>query len=275
LDGASSKWWFSQLKMAESWLPDRVPDTSSLNAALPVGETRSSQFMSSKMIFFLLLILPLPIELRTEPREYRVKHDHALGSCQGTLTFADQEIHYEATDGKHAYAWPYIEIQKLDVVSPTQVTLKTFKSASWEKWGKDQTFQFTLLEGKLTATNQEFLRSKLSRPMVARLTETHQSSTPALPVRHRHRLGGCEGHLRIDEDRLIYSTDRSSDNRVWKLSDIETIGSADPYHLRVTSYDETFIFDLKSPLDSKVYDSLWKKIHRLDNVQASLCQSSE
>ncbi|HEU0004533.1 MAG TPA: hypothetical protein VFS12_00965 [Terriglobia bacterium] len=33
-----------------------------------------------------------------------------------------------------------------------------------------------------------------------------------------------------------------------------------PYHLRVTTYNETFSFDLKSPLDPKVYDSLWKKI---------------
>ena len=50
--------------------------------------------------------------------------------------------------------------------------------------------------------------------------------------------------------------------------EIETLGSPDPYHLRVTTYNETFTFDLKSPLDPKVYDCLWKKIHRLKNAQA-------
>jgi hypothetical protein len=102
--------------------------------------------------------------------------------------------------------------------------------------------------------------------MVARLVEKADDKM-LLPVRHRHALGGCEGQLSVEEDRLIYLTDHASDNRVWILSDVETIGSPDPYHLRVTTYNETFTFDLKSPLDSKVYDSLWKKVYDL-SVQA-------
>ncbi len=115
----------------------------------------------------------------------------------------------------------------------------------------------------MTPEQQEFLRAKLSRPMVARLVEKAEGSI-LLPVRHRHSLGGCEGQLSVEEDRLIYLTDHSRDNRAWKLRDIETIGSPDPYHLRVTTYNETFTFDLKSPLDPKIYDSLWKRIYRLD-----------
>jgi len=83
-------------------------------------------------------------------------------------------------------------------------------------------------------------------------------------VRHRHRLGGCEGQLSVEEERLIYSTDHASDNRVWMLREIESLGSSYPYHLRMTTYRETFIFDLKSSLDPNVYDSLWKKIYRLE-----------
>ena len=104
--------------------------------------------------------------------------------------------------------------------------------------------------------------------MVAPLVEKVEGSNLLL-VRHRHRLGGCEGQLSVEEERLIYLTDHASDNRVWKLPEIETLGSADPYHLRVTTYNETFTFDLKSPLDPKVYDSLWKKIYRFENPQAS------
>jgi hypothetical protein len=214
-----------------------------------------------------LLLFMTGALLRADSLEYNVKHDHALRSCQGKLTMGDQEIRYEASDGKHSQAWSYIDIQKLDVVSPTQVILKTFESASWKKFGKDKTFEFSLTEGQFTRADQEFLRSKLSRPIIARLTDPKEKTSSAFPVRHRHRLGGCEGHLQVEEDRLVYSSDRSNDNRIWKLSEIETIGSPDPYHFRVTTYNETFTFDLKSPLDSKIYDALWKRIYRLETVQ--------
>jgi hypothetical protein len=209
---------------------------------------------------------------QAEPFEFRVKHDHSLGSCDGKLIATDREIRYDATDGKHSRMWAYIDIQKLDVASPTRLVLKTFESHSWRKLERDKVFEFSLLEGKLTSEQQEFLRAKLSRPMVARLVEKATSST-LLVVRHRHRLGGCEGQLSVGKDRLIYLTDHASDNRDWKLRNIETLGSPSPYHLRVTTYNETFSFDLKSPLDPKVYDSLWKKIYRFENPHAPERQS--
>jgi hypothetical protein len=219
-----------------------------------------SKFLSVPVLIFWVVTGTL----RADSLEYRVKHDHALGSCQGKLVVSDRDIRYEASDGKHSQTWSYIDIQKLDVVSPTRLTVKTFKSKSWKKLGKDETFEFSLIEGQLTTANQEFLRSKLSRPIVARLPEPKETTSPTFPVRHRHRVGGCEGSLQVGEDRLVYSSDRSNDNRVWKLSEIETIGSPDPYHFRVTTFNETFTFDLKSPLDPKIYDTLWKKIYRLE-----------
>jgi hypothetical protein len=224
--------------------------------------------------FFAVLILSFcatpatTVRAESSDHEYKVRHDHTLGSCEGKLAMSDREIRYEASDGKHSQSWSYLDIQKLDIASPTRLTLKTFKSANWNKLGKDKTFGFSLIEGQLTAGTQEFLRSKLSRPMVARLTESKVSRSAAFALRHRHRVGGCEGDLQVEGDRLVYSTDRANDNRVWKLSEIETIGSPDPYHFRVTTYNETFTFDLKSPLDSNVYDSLWKKIYRLESTQA-------
>jgi hypothetical protein len=229
--------------------------------------------MRFKFIPRLVVCLTLTAGAQAEPFEFRVKHDHTLGSCEGKLIANDREIRYEATDGKHSRMWAYIDIQKLDVVSPTRLVLKTFESQSWTKFEKDKVFNFFLGEGKLTPEQQEFFRAKLSRPMVARLTEKADGSSTLLPVRHRHRLGGCEGQLSVEEERLIYLTDHASDNRIWKLPEIETIGSPDPYHLRVTTYNETFTFDLKSPFEPKAYDSLWKKIYRLKNPQASQRES--
>jgi hypothetical protein len=224
--------------------------------------------MRLKFISGFVMCLALTGGAQAESFEFRVKHDHTLRSCSGTLIATGREIRYEATDGKHSRTWAYIDIQKLDVASPTRLVLKTFQSESWKKFEKDKVFDFSLVEDKLAPEQQEFLRAKLSRPIVARLVEKANNSILLL-VRHRHRLGGCEGQLSVEEKRLIYLTDHASDNRVWKLGEIETIGSPDPYHLRVTTYNETFTFDLKSPLDSNVYDSLWKKIYRFENAQAS------
>jgi hypothetical protein len=195
--------------------------------------------------------------------EYRVKHEHALGSCQGKLILNDQAIDYEASDGKHSQRWPYLDIQRLDV-SSTRVRFETYQSQGWEKLKRDKTFEFRLLEGQLTAETQEFLRSKLSRPMVARLIGTNRTDSSLLSVRHRHRLGGCQGKLRVEEDRLLYSTDLARDNRAWTFDEIETIGSPDPYHLRITTYNETFTFDLKKALEEKTYGLLWAKVYRLE-----------
>jgi len=229
--------------------------------------------MRFKFILSFVVCVALTGGAQAESFDFRVKHDHSLGSCEGKLVASDKEIRYEATNGNHSRTWAYIDIQKLDVVSPTRLALKTFESQSWKKLERDRAFDFSLLEGKITPDQQEFLRAKLSRPMVARLVEKADHSIP-LPVRHRHRLGGCEGQLSVEDERLIYLTDHASDNRVWKLREIETIGSPDPYHLRVTTYNETFTFDLKSPLDPRLYDALWKKIYRFENAQASERESA-
>lgn len=213
--------------------------------------------------------------LGAESFEYRVKHDHVFGSCEGKLVASDSEIRYEAAGGKHSQSWPYIDIQELDIASPRRMDLRTFKSEAWKKLEKDQTFHFSLLDGQLTVDDQEFLRSKLRRPMVARLVDGKEASSVSLPVRHRHRLGGCEGSLRLEGDRLMYVTDHANDSRSWRLNEIETLGSPDAYHLQVTTFNETFTFDLKSALDPKVYDSLWKKIYRLGMLRGANRSANE
>jgi hypothetical protein len=223
--------------------------------------------MQFNLVTSLVIGLTLTAVCLAEPFDFRVKHDHTLGSCGGKLIAGDREIRYEATDGKHSHTWAFIDIQKLDVASPTRLVLKTFQSQSWKKLESDKVFEFSLLDAKLGPEQQEFLRERLKRPMVARLAEKSDQESGILLVRHRHRLGGCEGQLSVEEQRLTYLTDHATDNRVWKLSEIETIGSPDPYHLRVTTYIETFIFDLKTPLDPNIYESLWKKVYDLSGAQ--------
>lgn len=199
---------------------------------------------------------------RAETFEFKVKHEHIRGSCRGKLIIDDSQIQYVAENGKHSWRWDYVDIQKLDV-SPKKIELLSFQSRSKWKLGSDKVYEFKLLEGELAYGQQEFLRSKLSRPVVARLVDSSSPALQKLPARHRHTLGGCEGILILNQDRITYSTDYSRHNREWRYSDLETIGSPDPYRLRITSNNETFTFDLKTPLEQKVYDFLWDKVNGL------------
>jgi len=199
---------------------------------------------------------------RGETFDFKVKHEHLRGSCRGKLIIDDNQIQYVADKGKHSGQWTYIDIQKLDV-SPKKIELQSFQSSSKWKLGSDKVYEFTLLDAELSYSQQEFLRSKLSRPMVARLVDASSSPLQKLPARHRHTLGGCEGILGIYQDRIVYSTDFARHSREWRYSDLETIGSPDRYHFRVTSHNETFTFDLKIPLEQKTYDFLWDKVNGL------------
>jgi hypothetical protein len=210
----------------------------------------------------LLCWIALTIPIRAETIEFNVKHEHVRGSCRGKLIIDDNQIRYIADNGKHSGQWAYVDIQKLDV-SPKEIEVQSFQSGPKWKLGSDKVYEFTLLDSELTYAQQEFLRSKLSRPMVARLVDTSSSPLQKLPVRHRHTLGGCEGILSIYQDRIVYSTDFARHSRDWRYSDLETVGSPDRYHLRITSHDETFTFDLKTVLDQKTYDFLWDKVNGL------------
>lgn len=200
--------------------------------------------------------------LRAETFEFKVKHEHLRGSCRGKLVIDDSQIQYVADRGKHSRQWTYVDIQTLDV-SPKKIELQSFQSGPKWKLGSDKEYEFTILDGELTYVHQEFLRSKVRRPMVARLVVSSFAPLQKLPVRHRHTLGGCEGIVGIYGDRIVYSTDHARHSREWRYSDLETVGSPDRYHLRITSQNETFTFDLKTALEQKTYDFLWDKVNGL------------
>lgn len=92
--------------------------------------------MRFTFILGLVICLALTGVAQAESFEFRVKHDHTLGSCEGKLMANDREIGYEAADGKHSQTWAYIDIQKLDVASPTRLVLTTFQNESWKKLKK-------------------------------------------------------------------------------------------------------------------------------------------
>ena len=50
-------------------------------------------------------------------------------------------------------------------------------------------------------------------------------------------------------------------SRTWVHADIETIGTMDPFHFRLTTYAETYNFDLKERLSPEDYRSVWHSLY--------------
>ena len=82
-----------------------------------------------------------------------------------------------------------------------------------------------------------------------------------IPAYHRHRLGGCHGVVRIAEEGIQFTSEKQADSRTWLYRDVETIGSSDPFNLRVTSFTGTYTFDLKRRLPEEAYHLAWQRVH--------------
>ncbi len=67
--------------------------------------------------------------------------------------------------------------------------------------------------------------------------------------------------MTIATDKIIYRAEQKEDSRIWRLEDIQSFASSDPFSLRLSSAFETFNFDLKLPLEQKAYDLLWKAVY--------------
>jgi len=91
-----------------------------------------------------------------------------------------------------------------------------------------------------------------------------------LPARHRHRWGGCNGELRIYEDRVIYESFEDKENsRLWRWSDIQSFGRSGRYKFEIATFEpqfggeKTFNFDLKEEMTDEAYDFVWKKFYKV------------
>ena len=84
-------------------------------------------------------------------------------------------------------------------------------------------------------------------------------------VRHEHRLGHCEGLLRIDTSGLAYETPHRAHARVWSFSDIRQLEILSTKRLTIHTYGkpESFTFRLREgELTADAYRFLAEHIER-------------
>jgi len=213
-------------------------------------------------LILLLMVLAASCTVYAEEFVFGVKHDKSLRSGKGKLIVTEDGIEFQAEKAKDTRRWIYRDIKSVDILSPQRLIIQTYEDPKW-KLRADRAFAFEIVEGEITEAVYQFFLTKIDKPITARVRFSSPDSMYQLAVKHRHRLGGCQGTLKLTKDRMVYDTENSEDRRTWFYKDIESMGSSDPFSLRVTSYAETFTFELKERLNSEAYEYLWEQVYRV------------
>jgi hypothetical protein len=201
--------------------------------------------------------------------KYRVEHDHTIGSCKGELVINQQGVEYRTENKKHARKWTYADIEMIELRSPRKLEVLTYESAL-VKLGRDRTFEFKLLDGGVTKEVSEFLLGRVEGPLSTTFVASEEKPQYAIPVRHRHSFGGCQGTLKVYADRVVYESPKKQESsRYWRWSDINSFSRIGRYELSITTFEpklggptKTFNFDLKEQVNDAMYDYLWARVYR-------------
>jgi len=182
----------------------------------------------------------------------------------GMLKVSEAGIAYDSTNSDTSLHVPLTNIWEADLSHPDKIYIQTFDGGMLTLAHRT-TYRFRLREAADQQALARFFAEHLERPVVGQ----YPISGPAIfeiPVYHRHVLGGTHGTIRISTDSVEFISNKPNDSRTWPYRDIETIGSADPLHFRVTSFVETYTFDLKRRLPQQAYDFAWQRVYQLAGI---------
>ena len=196
----------------------------------------------------------MTVQLFAEEFRYDVRRAKLWGGETGVLTIRDEGVAYASESGKPTIDLPYQEIRKIDVADGGEVEIWTYERTP-KRLTLRRKVEFELLDGIVSDRLRAFLAERLERPVLGNSSEAPKGVEIA--AYHRHFLGGCDGTLVLGGDAVHFLGKEPKHDRTWPFEDIETIGSADPFHFRVSSYAETYSFDLKERLQEESYRRLW------------------
>ena len=189
---------------------------------------------------------------------YEVRRDKFWGHEAGVLTIDRSGVHYRSENEKTLLDFAFEDIRKADVSNPKKVQFFIYERSK-KRLARPRLYQFKILEGTTGEALAEFLAERLPRPVVG--AYGIQEDATGIPVFHRHVLGGCDGSLRFDTEAIRFDSKNRKHSRTWVHADIETIGTMDPFHFRLTTYAETYNFDLKQRLSPEDYRSIWRGVY--------------
>ena len=215
------------------------------------------------MIFIIAILFSVaPTLWADDVFRYSVYREKLTRDEKGELVIDQTAISYKSEDGKRSIQISFGDIYEADVSHPREIRIETYDIVKRKLLGR-QTYTFKLREGEHGSDLTRFLTAHLKRPVVGFLANSPAEEAYELPAYHRHRFGGCHGKLRIDASGIQFVSDRAQDSRTWSYAGIETVGTMNEFHFRVSSLNETYNFDLKEQLPAAAYDLSFKSVTRL------------
>jgi len=170
-----------------------------------------------------------------------------------------QGVSFQADKGITLH-WSFTEIESLHLGAKVMV-VKTYEPRGWLRPGTRQ-LRFKLQSNIPPAIAAE-LAERVQKPSRNGDPIEKRTGFPSLPAHHRSAWGGgSNGVLRFHDGGIDYVSQTGKDGRSWRWTDIQTLTSPDPFHLTVFGYVETYSFDLKQPLQLKIYDRLTDEVYR-------------
>ncbi len=218
------------------------------------------------ILLLFLLWAPAPAPLQAT---FQVEHNHLFSKCWGQLIFDDTKVEYRTDKKEHARVWKYEDIQQIELAED-RISVLTYHDRKIE-FGADQSFDFKLLNGKVSDEFRRQLAAKLARPMVSSIIPAPGQARYTIPVRHRRFMNDSEGTLEVGDDSIVYRAGDPKDSGIWRYAELLSVGSTGPFQLRLGALKKTegeygeeknYVFDLKRRLTEEEYDFIWTKIYR-------------
>lgn len=207
----------------------------------------------------------------TDVFTFEAEHKRPLRSRTGELTITTDGIAFDAEKGEdQSHRWTFDDIQELRIESPGRIRVLSYEDVKW-KLNRDRRFTFELLEGEITPDVVVFLAERIPTPLATAVFPEPEGVVVRLPAKHGHGLGGgCDGELIVAEKAVYYLTAHIGHSRWWPLEHIESVGVRSDYDFRVDTREGGFHFQLKRPLERRIFEDLWRRIHEPESWLDSL-----
>ena len=139
---------------------DKIFHFELTEGTIPPSLANSSQGRLTKP--FVSAVIP---QLPAARYQLPVKHQHALGGCQGTLEIGEHHVVYRTSHPSNSRLWRYEDLSSMGSTGPFQLRLSTMERTRGE-YGAEKNFIFDL-KRRLDPEIYDFLWGKINLPRIS------------------------------------------------------------------------------------------------------------